>query len=211
MTKASLLLPTQNSYPISEKSPVPGLSPKAYLQINTSAENLPAGYEPWHCVFLSLGDFPTHHGEQIGDGKGAALHLFCMEHRLKCWGHHPAPLKSTKLAQKKTDSCCNWDVWGNANSMNDECSAYHVEIVCPVVHIHKLSSCYFFFQLNTALTMRNRSFRCMSNLPILSKQKTRFRLINKESIVAHSLKINTYTHTKQNKTKKHQQTCRVEI
>lgn len=73
MTKASLLLPPQNSYPISEKSPVPGLSPKAYLQINTSAENLPAGYEPWHCIFLSLVDFPSHYGEQIGDGKGAAL------------------------------------------------------------------------------------------------------------------------------------------
>lgn len=72
--------------------------------------------------------------------------------------------------------------------MNDECSACHVEIVCPVVHIHKLSSCYFFFQLNTALTTHNRSFRCVSNLSILTKQKTGFRLINKESVVAHSFK-----------------------
>lgn len=73
MTKASLLLPTQNSYNLSEKNPVPGLSPKAYLQINTGAENLPMGYESWHCAFLSLGDFPSQHGEQAGDGMGAAL------------------------------------------------------------------------------------------------------------------------------------------
>ena len=50
--------------------------------------------------------------------------------------------------------------------------------------------------------MHNRSFRCVSNLPILTKQKTRFRLINKESIVAHSLKINRYTHTHTKKKKK---------
>lgn len=36
--------------------------------------------------------------------------------------------------------------------------------------------------------MHNRSFRCVSNLSILAKQKTRFRLINKESVVAHSFK-----------------------
>lgn len=76
-------------------------------------------------------------------------------------GYQPAPFKSTKLTPKERDSCCNCDAWGNsANSMNDECSACHVEIVRPVVHTHKLSSCYFFFQLNTALTMHNRSFRC---------------------------------------------------
>lgn len=42
----------------------------------------------------------------------------------------------------------------------------------------------FFFQLNTALIMHNRSFTCVSNLSVLTKQKTRFKLTNKESVVA---------------------------
>lgn len=67
--------------------------------------------------------------------------------------------------------------------MNDEGSACHV---CPLVHTHEVSSCYIFFSIkHIVLTIHNRSFRCVSNLSASAKQKASFRLIKKESIIAH--------------------------